>query len=318
MSRLGLSDVAGRLEHAFPDFKDRLRSTVDFVTKGTAGSEIMKSRVVAEATELARRFDLNSAIQTKPVWESFAAGGGAIVVLIILAVLAGQSYLSPALSRLMNPFGNYPWPKRVQIEMVADLPQRIPVGRPVDVRIRLVKGDKASREARVYYQYGDGRTETEIMTRGADGVYSASPDAWLDAAAGSGVMKIWTASGDDSTPPQTIEIVQRLGITSAQLMVQPPPYVNEPPTPVAIDTTPATVTYGSNLTMKVTFNKELDPARRRRSRSENRGVSCRRLRGMRRPGRRCWDIGSPGTRRRFRFTRSIAMDFRIRTARIFR
>lgn len=146
MSRLGLSDVAGRLEHAFPDFKDRLRSTVDFVTKGTAGSEIMKSRVVAEATELARRFDLNSAIQTKPVWESFAAGGGAIVVLIILAVLAGQSYLSPALLCLMNPFGNYPWPKRVQIEMVADLPQRIPVGRPVDVRIRLVKGDKASRE----------------------------------------------------------------------------------------------------------------------------------------------------------------------------
>jgi hypothetical protein len=60
MARLGLSDVAGRLEHAFPDFKDRLRSTVDFVTKGTPGSELMKSRVVAEATELAGRFDLNS------------------------------------------------------------------------------------------------------------------------------------------------------------------------------------------------------------------------------------------------------------------
>jgi Domain of unknown function (DUF4175) len=261
VARLGLSDVAGRLEHTFPDFKDRLRSTVDFVTKQTPGSEVMKSRVVAETADLAGKFDLNSAIQTRPVWESFALGGGAVVVLVILAALAGRDYVSPALSRLVNPFGQHPWPKRVEIQMVADLPQRVPVGRPVDVRIRLIKGDRASREARLYYQYGDGRTETEIMTRGADGVYSASPDAWLDAAAHSGRMKIWTEAGDDSTPPKTIEIVQRLGITSAQLTVQPPPYVGESPTPVAIDTTPATVTYGSSLTLKVTFNKDLDASR---------------------------------------------------------
>ena len=30
-ARLTISDVAGRLEHAFPQFDDRLRSTVDFV-----------------------------------------------------------------------------------------------------------------------------------------------------------------------------------------------------------------------------------------------------------------------------------------------
>src|SRR6185437_2429801 len=29
-SKLSLSDLAGRLEHAFPQFDDRLRSTVDF------------------------------------------------------------------------------------------------------------------------------------------------------------------------------------------------------------------------------------------------------------------------------------------------
>ncbi|MGD0462030.1 MAG: hypothetical protein ABSB74_06045 [Tepidisphaeraceae bacterium] len=261
MARLGLSDVAGRLELAFPDFHDRLRSTVDFVTKGTPGSELMKSRVIAEATELADRFDLNSAIQTKPVWESFAAGGGAIAVLIILGVMAGQDYLSPALSRLISPFGANPWPKRVEIEMAADLPQRVPVGRPVDVRIRLVKGDKPSREARVYYRYGDGRIESEIMSRGADGVYSASLDARLDAGSSSDLMPVWIESGDDSTPRRTITIVQRLAVTSAQLVVQAPPYANEPPTTVQFDSTPATVTYGSSLTMKVTFNKELDPGR---------------------------------------------------------
>jgi hypothetical protein len=261
MARLGLSDVAGRLEQAFPDFRDRLRSTVDFVTKGTPGSELMKSRVVAEATELAGRFDLNSAIQTKPVWESFAAGGGAIAVLIILGAMVGSDYLSPAFSRLVNPFGVHPWPKRVEIEMVAELPARVPVGKPVDVRIRLVKGDRTSREARVYYQYGDGRVESEIMTRGADGVYSASLDARLEAGANSGLMPVWIEAGDDSTPRRSIAIVQRLSVASAELVVQGPPYVKEPATTVQFDATPATVTYGSALTMKVMFNKELDPGK---------------------------------------------------------
>jgi hypothetical protein len=261
MTKLGLSDVAGKLESAFPDFKDRLRSTVDFVTKGTPGSELMKNRVVAEATELAGRFDLNGAIQTKPVVESFAAGGGAILVLILLAALAGRDYLSPALARLISPFGNHPWPKRVEIEMSAPLPDRVPVGRPIDVRIHLVKGDKSSREARVFYRYGDGRTEAEIMTRGADGVYSASLDSRIDSGSGNGQMTVWFEAGDDATTPKTIAIVQRLEISSAQLIVQPPPYVNEPPTPVALDTTPATVTYGSTLSIQLTFNKELDSAR---------------------------------------------------------
>jgi hypothetical protein len=252
-----LSDVAGRLEHAFPDFKDRLRSSVDFLTKGTPGSQAMKNRVVAEAAELAGRFDLSGAIQTKPVWESFAAGGGAILVLVLLASLVGSDYLSPAMSRLLNPFADHPWPKRVQIEMIGGLPHRVPEGRPVDVRIRLAKGDRASREARVYYQYGDGRTETQIMSRGADGVYSAS----LDAPGGGGRMTVWVESGDDATAPQAIAIVRRLSISSVQLIVQPPPYTNEPAAPVPFDSTPATVTYGSSLELTLTFNKDLDASR---------------------------------------------------------
>lgn len=254
LRRLRLSDIAGKLEQAFPDFKDRLRSSVDFLTKGTPGSEMMKKRVVSEAAELAGRFDLKSAVQTRPVWESFAMGGGAIFVLIILASLVGPDYFSPALSRLIWPFANHPWPKRVEITLVADLPARVPEGRPVDVRIRLAKGDRVSREARVYYQYGDGRVESEIMTRGADGVYSAS----LDAPGSSRTMTISFGSGDAETAPKTIAIVQRLSVSSAQLIVTPPPYVNEPPSPMAFDSTPATVTYGSTLQFKLTFNKPLD------------------------------------------------------------
>src|SRR5262249_46233337 len=42
-AKLSLSDVAGRLERAFPQFDDRLRSTVDFASGKTAGfgSDVM-------------------------------------------------------------------------------------------------------------------------------------------------------------------------------------------------------------------------------------------------------------------------------------
>src|SRR5438094_770811 len=40
--KLSLSDVAGHLEATFPQFEDRLRSTVDFAASGSAhGSDIM-------------------------------------------------------------------------------------------------------------------------------------------------------------------------------------------------------------------------------------------------------------------------------------
>ena len=165
MTRLGLSDVAGKLEHAFPDFNDRLRASVDFLTKENPGSEVMKNRVVSEAAELAGRFDLNRGIETKPVWHSLGAAGGTALIVAILALWLGHDFLGPAISRLINPFHASPWPKSVQIQMVDELPSRIPVGKPLDVRIRLTRGDRSSREARVLYQYGDGRIEKEIMSR---------------------------------------------------------------------------------------------------------------------------------------------------------
>ena len=62
LARLSLSDVAGRLEQAFPEFNDRLRSTVDFVRADIPGSDAMKQLVVGEATAMAGRLDLGKAV----------------------------------------------------------------------------------------------------------------------------------------------------------------------------------------------------------------------------------------------------------------
>src|SRR5438874_3119072 len=84
LARLTLGDVAGRLEHSFPQFDDRLRSTVDFSSPAAQGSEVMKDRVMAEATALASQLNLNSAIVKRPVYFS---GGSAFLAIVIAAAL---------------------------------------------------------------------------------------------------------------------------------------------------------------------------------------------------------------------------------------
>jgi hypothetical protein len=253
-ARLGLSDVAGKLEVAFPNFDDRLRSAVDFAMGNTPGSQAMQDRVADQAERMAQQTDLSSAVQIRPVIHSLSGACASILAIILLGMLLRSDYVVPALTRLLTPFDGRPWPKRVEIGMVNRLPDRVSAGKQIDVRIRLIKGDKPSRQARVFYDYGDGRVEQEIMTRSADGVYAAMLDA-----RGEGNMKIWMTAGDDQTDPRTISVLPKLEIKNVALVVTPPPYSAMPSTTVQLDAAPATVTYGSNLTLLVTFNKTLDP-----------------------------------------------------------
>src|SRR3954467_4057969 len=48
LAKLSPTDVASRLEAAFPQFDDRLRSTVDFLGGEVPGSNVMQARVVDE------------------------------------------------------------------------------------------------------------------------------------------------------------------------------------------------------------------------------------------------------------------------------
>jgi len=261
VAKLGLSDVAGKLETRFPEFNDRLRSTVDFITRGTPGSEVMKDRTVSQAAEMVRRVDLNDAIDKHPTIQSLLGAFGSVVLLVLLAWLAGHEYLSPAISRLFNPFSNAVWPKSV---IIAEdpLPRSVPVGGHINVKVHLTKGDRSGREVRVYYQYGNGRVEKEIMNRAADGSFTASLDARGAALGGNGQMNVWVESGDDITAKSHIAVLQRLAIQSVELIVTPPPYTGMPTqSAVELAGNPRTVTYGSNLELLVKFNKDLDASK---------------------------------------------------------
>jgi hypothetical protein len=269
-ARLSLGDIAGRLEQSFPQFQDRLRSTVNIITGNVPGSEMMKQRIVTEATDLAKSIDLNRAIVLKPVWYSTAAGFGSILLVIVLLLTISSQYTQIALERLLLPFGGTQWPKTVQIDLVGAIPQRVAVGQRLDVNVRLARGDRASRKATIFYQYGDesgqhfGAVEQEYMTRDDDGVYHASLDARIGndmgATAAAGAMKIWIKSGDDQLNALPVKVVQRLATQSVTATITPPPYAKLPAITVNLSQNPAVLTIGSQVVITAAFNKPLASA----------------------------------------------------------
>jgi hypothetical protein len=119
--------------------------------------------------------------------------------------------------------------------------------------MRLAKGDKAGMRAIVYSKYDNGRTQEQLMTRNADGTYSATVDARGK------VMSVWMKAGDDQTEAKAVQVVQRLAIAGVSLKVTPPAYAKMDAVTVNLGETPAQVTAGSGLELQVNFNKALAP-----------------------------------------------------------
>jgi hypothetical protein len=259
LAKLSINDVAGRLEQAFPQFNDRLRSTVDFLRTDIPGSDVMKQRVVGEAVEMAGRLDLSSAVVARPAWYAIGGGAAAVLLLILLGVLAPR-FSAIAFSRFFTPFSGQEWPKRVQIELAGDLPTRVPVGQRVEVQMKLARGDSPSRKARIIYQYDNGPRQEEYMNRGKDGTYTASLDARVESGKPAADLKIWMQAGDDEMQLVPITVVPRLSIKSVEAQVAPPPYVtNQAPTTVNLTAAPALAADGSRIAISIGFSKPLAP-----------------------------------------------------------
>ncbi|HEY7088171.1 MAG TPA: DUF4175 family protein, partial [Tepidisphaeraceae bacterium] len=257
LAKLSLGDVAGRLEQSFPEFNDRLRSTVNFVSSEVPGSDLMKQRVVSEASSLAERLDLGRAVVATPAYYSLASGFGAILLAVALWLLV-PTYASIALTRILNPFNAQAWPKRVQIDLLSQVPNRVPVGQRIDVRMKLAKGDSPARKVSIFYQYDGGPVQREWMQRGSDGAYAASLDARVESGKQAASLKVWMQAGDDEKQLTPITVVPRLSIKSVEAELTPPPYVtNQQPTTMNLAAAPAVVADGGHIALKVGFNKTL-------------------------------------------------------------
>lgn len=254
--RISLFDLATRLEHAFPQFNDRLRSTVNFTGQSVPGSEAMKQRVVDETTTLFSQINIRSAISLRPVYQSAGAGVIAVALVVLLALLANPVYRQIAVDRLIHPFDAPHWPKTVRIDLVGQEPDRLPVGESMAVEMKLVRGDSASRKAILFYQQDNGAVQQQYMNRRADGTYVANVDPRLR----SGSLHLWIQSGDDELRLAPVAIVPRMTIQSIRLEVSPPAYAHLAPVNLDLSANPAVVGVGSKVTLQVGFNKPMGKA----------------------------------------------------------
>ncbi len=257
---LGISDIAGRVERVYPQFEDRLRSTIDFVRERDIipGSAPMKQATIAEATRRAEGLDFGKVVNPAPAWYSAGAAAGAWLLLIALGFLLPRAYVNTALSRL--GLGAEPWPKTVEISMLNDVPTRVPVGQRVDVQMKLNKGDRESRKAVIYYRYDNGPWQQELMKRGPGGVYSAALDARIDATKTAGTLEIKMVSGDDTKSLNAVSIVPRLEISRIVAEVTAPQYAGATQSSVNLAERAAVMPIGAGVELRVEFNKPLDPS----------------------------------------------------------
>ena len=213
----------------------------------------MKRKVVAEAGQMAQAVDLGQVIVRRPVYHSFAGALLALGLLVLLAGLAGGDFLRIAANRLVGGAARYP--KSTQIAMLGTLPQRVPVGRPVDVKMKLSKG--SARKAVVEYRYDNGPWQKELMNLGADGTFAAALDAKLRPDQATGTLDIKVAAGDDAVELPKVTLVPRLDVSRIEARVTPPPYAGPTVTAINLSERPATMAVGSQVDLKIEFNKAL-------------------------------------------------------------
>src|SRR5688572_419480 len=209
-ARLTLQDVAGRVEETFPQFNDRLRSSVQFLGEREAmAADPLRRRTVEQAGDIARKIEFEDVLITRPAYLAVAGAMAAVLALVAVAMLLGP-LTQTIVGRLFDPLDpSHQWPKRFIIAPL-DLDESVPAGRQVALNVQLTKGRPDKVEPVVYYQLDDGRVGKLLMTRQTDGTFSAAVDTRLAPDQAMGNLKIWVEAGDDTTTPQTVKVVPRL------------------------------------------------------------------------------------------------------------
>src|SRR5262245_48045484 len=114
-SRFALLDVATKIEQRFPEFQDRLTSSVSFLDEPHGLRDPLRLELIDRTEQLAADLPLEQTINTRPMWHM--AGLAALpAVVLMAAAVARPAWLATACLRYAAPLGDTEWPTRVCIE----------------------------------------------------------------------------------------------------------------------------------------------------------------------------------------------------------
>jgi hypothetical protein len=223
-------ELALRVERRFPDLKDRLASTIQFLQQREddpeAGSAALRREIVAQTAADIDKLDLNDVIEVRRVGRTTLAAG--LVCLLALGLaLCNRQAAGTALARLVHPLGYTAWPKANQL-VFNDPPQRLASGERFEVELTDAAGADLPADVRIHYRFqadgGNSNERVESMTNAAGGAKIAGMD---------NVTRPFSyrAEGgdDDSMPWIDLEVVEPPAIEALALTLHYPAYTGWPP-----------------------------------------------------------------------------------------
>jgi hypothetical protein len=222
-ARLGIDELAGRLERRFGHLEDRLTSTVNFLQNREAGSPDMMDQVIASTDRLAGDLPFEAALTLKPLARITSAFVFVTAVLAIIVACA-PGWASTGTFRYLYPLGEFEWPRRVAIEPLTG-DEIVAIGEPVTVRMRVTRGLHPDLRGVVHLREPDASKIQLAMRRDQDDSFYATIDAVTTD------LTCWFEAGDADTRrnPFHIRAVPRPEVFEATITVGPPPYAFDRP-----------------------------------------------------------------------------------------
>ena len=218
--------VAQRIESRFPQLRDALASSIEFLEQSeddaTAGSAQLRRHVITHAQTEAEGLDLDGVIDRQPLRR--AARWLAVVFAVFAFCIAWDaSAVGIALARLVAPMGSTAWPRDNHLAF-RNVPKRLAAGQTFEVELVDTAGPLPD-DVRIEYRFATDvgrRSISEAMNRAGDVMIARRENVREPFAFRA------TGGDDDTMRWNWVEVVEPPQLESLAVTVHPPAYTRLP------------------------------------------------------------------------------------------
>jgi hypothetical protein len=228
-ARYSMLDVALKIERRFPELRDRLASTVQFLhdpeDDPQAGSALLRRAVIGETASEAEQLDFSQALEQRPARRALTTAA-AIACLALTAAALYPTTARTALVRLLAPWSNVNWPQLHHLA-VKDPVRRLAAGQPLEVTVVDAEGVSLPDEVWLHLLYpseeGAPHEVVEPMRFINDEVIARKESV-------SKPLSYRAVGGDDRSMPWIdVEVVEPPEVEQLALKLHYPKYTGWPP-----------------------------------------------------------------------------------------
>ncbi len=226
-ARLTDLDLARRLERQFPQLRDRLATTLEFLSQPEdnplAGSAELRRAVVTQVAAEVQPLRGAAVLAPRQVWLAVAVAGVLLAVVVILTAVQPQLAGIAAL-RQINPWSDTPWPQ--QHHLVVRAPQHVARGADLTVEIVDREGGLLPEQLYMHLEFDDQPTQI-VEIRPQNAVHPFLIPTVNES------VTLWVEGGDDRSmrrTPVRVEVVDTPALAELQVKLYPPAYTTWPAT----------------------------------------------------------------------------------------